>query len=48
LLNYFSLKHNAKLTGIFYGERFCVKMKRSGIHKNKRSKIFRVQLFVML
>src|SRR5690606_17727817 len=31
---------NAKLTGTFYGERFCEKMKRSGMHKNERSKMF--------
>jgi len=30
----------AKLTGIFYGERFCEKMERNGMHKNERSKIF--------
>tara|TARA_R110002111_G_scaffold253583_1_gene318845 strand:+ start:861 stop:1067 length:207 start_codon:yes stop_codon:yes gene_type:complete len=32
--------YNAKLTGTFYGERFCEKMKRSGMHKNERSKMF--------
>lgn len=31
---------NAKLTGTFYGERFCEKIKRSGMHKNERSKMF--------
>lgn len=34
------MMHNAKLTGTFYGERFCEKMKRSGIHKNECSKMF--------
>jgi hypothetical protein len=32
--------YNAKLTGTFYGERFCEKMKRSVMHKNERSKMF--------
>jgi len=31
---------NAKLTGTFYEERFCGKMKRSGMHKNERSRMF--------
>jgi hypothetical protein len=32
--------HNAKLTGTFYGERFCEKMKQRGMHKNEHSKMF--------
>lgn len=34
------MAYNAKLTGTFYGERFYEKMKRSGMHKNERSKMF--------